>query len=72
MTAYLIRYQIRRRGIISIPQGDWQDKEEIVVAGDDGRDAVNEIVGSLQGRDFLLKEIEIIGQVTKIAQEFCS
>jgi len=52
MIAYRITYQTRRKTGISTHQGDWQDKEDVVVAGDDAREAVNEIVDSLSGHDF--------------------
>ncbi len=68
MTAYLIRYQIRRRGRISIPRGDWQDEEKIVVAGDDGREAINEIVDSITNYDFRLRSVEEVRRVDRISK----
>ncbi len=69
MTAYLIKYQIRRRGGISIHQGDWQDKEVMVVAGDDARRALDEVVNAVQDQDFRLREIKVCMQVDMIAKE---
>jgi len=52
MTAYRITYQTHRKAGLSTYQGDWQDREGVVVAGDDARGAVDEIVDSLSGHDF--------------------
>jgi len=68
MTAYRITYQTLRKAGPSTHQGDWQDKEDVVVARDDAREAVDEIVGSLSGHDFRLKSVEVTGQVTAIAR----
>ena len=69
MTIYLIKYQIRYRDMVSIPQGEWQDKEVRVVAGDDARDAVSEVIDTVAGQDFRLKEIKVCGQIDIIAQK---
>ncbi len=67
MIVYLIRYQTRRREAVSIPQGDWQDKEVRVVAGEDAREALNELVGTIENIDFRLRGIEVCGRVDMIA-----
>jgi hypothetical protein len=67
MTAYRITYQTRRRAGLSIHQGDWQNRENVVVAGDDARDAIDEIINGLGGYDFRLQSVEVTGQVTAIA-----
>ena len=59
MTAYRIKYQTRRRNGISIPQGNWLDKEKVVLAGEDA----NEIVNTTRNHDFRLKGVEIITSV---------
>lgn len=66
MISYKIKYQTRRRESVSIWQGDWQDKEIVVVAGEDAREAVDDVVkvaNILLGKDFRLRGVEIIGQV---------
>ena len=68
MTSYRVTYQTRRKAGVSTYQGDWQDKEGIVVAGDDAREAVDEIVDGLSGHDFRLKSVEATGQVLAIAR----
>lgn len=68
MTSYLVMYQIRRKRGVSISQGDWQDKEDVVIAGDDAREAVDEIVYGLSDHDFLLKGVKMMGQVTAISR----
>ena len=69
MTVYLIRYQTRRKYIYaSVPQGEWQDKEIRVVAGEDAREALNEILGTFKGFDFRLRGIEVCGRIDMIAQ----
>lgn len=64
MTTYLIKYQI--------DEGEWLDAEKTVVADEDAREAINEVVDSLSGRSsyrgFRLKSIEIIGHVDTIAR----
>lgn len=69
MTSYRIRYKIRRRSDeASIGQGEWQDKEVRVVAGEDARKAVAAIYDTTEGHDFCLREIKVIGEVDIIAQ----
>lgn len=70
MTIYLIRYQIRYRSMVSIPQGEWQDKEMRVVAGDDARDAIDEVMNTVVDQDFRLKEIEVCGQIDIVTTKF--
>lgn len=64
MTTYLIKYQIN--------EGEWLDTESRVVAGEDAREAVDEIVSYLSGKThvhgFRLKSIEIVGHVDIIAR----
>ncbi|KKN91214.1 hypothetical protein LCGC14_0220820 [marine sediment metagenome] len=70
MTSYLIKYQTRRKHrCASIPQGEWQDKEIRVVAGEDAREALDEILGTFKGFDFRLRGIEVCGQIDVIAQK---
>lgn len=68
MIAYLIKYQTRRRCGASTHQGDWQDKEAVVVAEEDAREAVDNIVNDLRDHDFRLRGVEEVAQVTKIAR----
>lgn len=68
MTSYLVRYQTRRRAVPSIYQGNWQDKEDVVVAGDDAREAVDAIIDSISGHDFRLMGVEKKGMVSVIAK----
>lgn len=68
MIAYQIRYQTCRNGRLTIPSGDWQDKEKTVLADEDARGAVNKIIDSLQGYSFRLKGVEVVGQVDMIAK----
>lgn len=72
MTSYKVMYQIRRRSAVSIPKGDWQDKEDVVVAGDNAVEAIDEIGDNLRGYDFRLKGVEIVGQITKIVKSIIS
>lgn len=67
MTIYLVKYQTRRREIVSVPQGDWLDKEIAVLAREDGWDALDQAFISCSGYDFRLKEVKIIGHVDIVA-----
>lgn len=68
MTSYLVTYQVRRKGDVGIPQGDWIDREMIVIAGDDAREAINETIDNSTNHDFRLREIKVNGRVDVIAQ----
>lgn len=68
MTSYLVTYQVRRKGGVGIPQGDWIDREMIVIAGDDAREAINETIDNNTNHDFRLREIKVNGRVDVIAQ----
>lgn len=67
MTVYQIKYQTRSKEGLSIPQGEWQDKEEFIVAGDDAREAVDEVVRTIRNHDFRLIEVKSSGCVHRIA-----
>lgn len=69
ITSYKIIFQIRRKGNISIWQGDWQDKEVVILGGDDATEIVNEMATTFPHHDFRLKGVEIIGQVDAISLE---
>lgn len=69
MTSYRVTYQIRLRVGVGIPQGDWLDKEMIVVSGDDAREAINETLDKIKTcYSFRLKEIKVNGRVNVISQ----
>jgi hypothetical protein len=53
---------------LTLPSGDWKDKEKTVLADEDAREAINEIVDSLQGYSFRLKGVKAVGQVDMIAK----
>ena len=67
MTAYRVKYQIRRREMTAIPQGDWQDREEVIVDNDDATGVIDEIADSFTSHDFRLREIEVVLSVNSIA-----
>lgn len=64
---YRIKYQTRRRSEVSIPQGDWLDKERVVLAREDAREAINEVISTINNSDFRLRGVEIVGRVDMIA-----
>lgn len=68
MTSYRVTYQIRRREGVSISQGDWQDKEVIVVAGDDAMDAIWEVQNAVVDHDFRLRTVEVRERIDIIVQ----
>jgi len=68
MISYRVTYQIRRKASLSVPQGDWQDKESVVVAGEDAMEAICKTVEDNSGYDFRLKEIKVNGRVDMIAK----
>jgi len=41
----------------------------VVVAGDDAREAIDEVVDALRGYDFRLERVEATGQVMAIARK---
>lgn len=77
MTAYRIKYQIRRKGVTRkthimsgrpwSTDGEWQDKEKVIVVGEDAREAIDEIVSTLSNNDFRVRGVEIITDVDIIA-----
>lgn len=67
MISYKIKYQTRRRETVSAWRGDWQDKEIVVVAGDDAIEAINEVARVVLGKDFRLRGVEIVGHVDIIS-----
>lgn len=68
MTSYKIIFQIRRKESVAIHQGDWQDKEIIILGGDDATEIVNEMVTTFPYHDFRLKEVRICGKVDALSQ----
>ena len=67
MTAYRIKYQIRRKAITAVPQGEWRDREEVIVGNDDATGVIDEITDSFTSHDFRLREIEVVLSVDSIA-----
>ncbi len=67
MTAYRVKYQIRRIEMTAIPQGDWQDREEVIVGNDDATGVIDEIANSLPSHDFRLRGVEAIMKIDFIA-----
>ncbi len=71
MISYRVIYQTRRKESISTWQGDWQDEEIVVVAGEDAMEAIDDVVkvaSILLGKDFRLRGVEIIGQVDIVSR----
>lgn len=66
MTAYRVKYQTRRKSNISIHEGDWQDKQKIILADDDAMPVIKVIVSDNKGFDFRLKEIHIMTNVDSV------
>lgn len=67
MTAYKIKYQLRRKEITAVPQGEWQDKEEVIVDNDDATGAIDEIADSFPSHDFRLRGVEVLMRIDSIA-----
>ncbi len=51
----------------AIPQGDWQDREEVIVNNDDATGVIDEIADSFPSHDFRLREIEVVLNIDSIA-----
>lgn len=65
----MVRYQIRRKSkLAGIGKGEWQDKEVVVLAGDDAIEAVDEVVDN-PGLEFRLKQVNVWGHVDVIARK---
>jgi hypothetical protein len=67
MKVYIVKYQTRRKGNVSMRQGDWQDREMCVVAGENAISAWAEVIMSLRGVDYHLTSITVDRQVDLIA-----
>lgn len=67
MTAYRIKYQIRRKEMMAIPQGDWQDRKEVVVGNDDAREVIENFADAFPSHDFRLREIEVVLSIDSIS-----
>ncbi len=69
MTSYRVKYQTRRKSkLAGIGQGEWQDKEVIVLAGEDAKEAIDEIVDIDPGLESRLKKVDAWGRVDVIAR----
>lgn len=69
MTSCMIRYQTRRKNkLAGIGQGEWQDKEVVVLAGDDAIEAVDAMADIDPDLEFRLKRVVKWGYVDIIAQ----
>jgi len=51
----------------AIPQGDWQDREEVIVGNDDATGVIDEIAESFPRHDFRLRGVEAIMKIDFIA-----
>ena len=70
MTAFKIKYQLRRKACQSIPQGDWQDKEYIVVTDEDATNAVIELmIATFDHHETRLRGVEAISEIDYISLE---
>ncbi len=67
MKTYIIRYQTRRKGSTTMRQGDWQDKEMCVVAGENAMEAWVAVIMDLRGMDYRLRSISVDRHVDLIA-----
>lgn len=70
MISYRVKYQVRRKDGLSTPQGEWQDKEEVVVAGEDAREAINAVMHNVPNHHncFRLIGVKVKGKIDVIAQ----
>lgn len=70
MTSYKIMYQVRTKaGKAGLPGGDWQDKESVVVAGEDAMEAVLATFWNNEINEFRLRGVELIGQVDIVVEQ---
>jgi len=67
MVAYIVKYQTRRKGSVTMRQGNWQDKEKCVVAGDNAMEAWVEVIMNLRGVDYHLTSIAVDRRVNLIS-----
>jgi len=51
----------------AIPQGEWQDREEVIVDNDDATGVIDEIADSFPSHDFRLREVEVVLRIDSIA-----
>ena len=70
MTTYQIKYQTRIKANVSIRQGEWQDEEEFIIAGDDAREAIYEVERTTYDHDFRLIEVRPFGHIERIVHNF--
>lgn len=66
MILYLVTYQTKRKGITSVPEGEWMDKEKIIIGTKDATSVINVIKDMCLVHYFRLKGITEISKVDMI------
>ena len=68
MLAYKVKCRTRRKGNLSVPEGEWQFMEKTVVAGDCATEAIAAVHEFLDGVEFRLVGVEVTGDVDLVAR----